>query len=495
MRLSHAICVATLLAGATDAFAAGETNAELMQKLYSEIAANLRVGDQKLSPNTNMLVLAAPAILVDPNISMDNADDAANIITNMSDRIILPSAFLDFKPGRMSDLYQEILRSHVVPLPILESAEKAQLEDANSKLFNSKGESRRLLDDYYKYSKLLQTANQNASLWQSQNVGKALPLEHINAIKFALTQYIAHQGDKAQGYLLTIQKYAQRDTEFYFERLRDRFTANWFQANWYGRTLFYPTYQTWLNKDLSWQNIKITSQMLDARTHDEHSDIGGGLSGSWGLFSVGGDYSEDETKHTERADASNLTISFDVLRVGITYAWMDANVFESQMWDWSNGSIYAGQKISSGADYAKGETPTGIMPVVPVELIVARNLSMTADWSIDIKEFIEKHSGGGASFGYGPFKLGGRTNKSSKDTYVHAEGNGNTVTFDSPQIIGYLVHALPESPKRAREINGKPVVWPDEPRTDKAIEALATAESADPLIQSAQELLNTAKSK
>jgi hypothetical protein len=170
---------------------------------------------------------------------------------------------------------------------------------------------------------------------------------------------------------------------------------------------------------------------------------------------------------------------------------MDANVFDSQMWDWANSSIFAGQKISSGADYAKGQTPTGLMPLIPVELLIARNVKLTADWSIDIKEFVEKHSRGGVSFGYGPFKLGGRSNKSSKDTYVHAEGNANTVTFDSPQIIGYLVHALPESPKRARVINGKPVVWPDEPRGGVSPMAVGAPASNDPLVQMAQELLKS----
>jgi hypothetical protein len=473
----------------TQAHAAGETNAQLMQKLYAELAANLRVGDQKLSPKTNMLVLAAPAILVDPNLKLDNPDDAANLISNVTDKILLPNAFLDFKPGRMSDLYREILQNHVVPQVVLEAGEKAELADANAKLFTSSGANRKLLDDYHTYSKKLQTANQAASLWQSQNVGKPLPLSYVNSIKFAVTEYVGHQGDVAQGYLLTIQKYGQRNGEFYFDNLRTRYAANWFVDNWYGRTLFYPSYPTWLNKDLSWQNIKITSQMLDKRTHDEHSDVGGGLSASWGLFSVGGDYSEDETKHTERADVSNLSISFDVLRVGITYTWMDGNVFDSQMWDWANGSIYAGQKLSNGADYDKGVTPNGLLPAIPVELIIARNVTMTADWSINIKEFIDKHSGGGGSFGYGPFKLGGRTNKSSKDTYVHAEGNGNAVTFDSPQIIGYLVHFLPESPKRARVINGKPVIWPDEPRPTLDIMGLALTSNPDPLIQEAQDLI------
>ncbi|MCW6509814.1 hypothetical protein [Lichenifustis flavocetrariae] len=483
------IVVATL--APTAALAAGETNAELMQKLYAQLAANLRVGDQKLSPNQNMLILAAPAILVDPSLKLENPDDAANLVSNLTDKILLPSAFLDFKPGRMSDVYQEILRNHSVPEVILAAGEKAELEKATNALYTPAGKERQLMTDYNTYSGPLQTANENAATWQSQNVGKPLTLKLVNEIKKALTPYIAHRGDTAQGDLLTIQKYGQRNGEFYFDSLRTRFAANWFTENYYGRTLLYPSYPTWLNKDNSWQNIKITSNMLDQRTHDEHSEVGGGLSASWGLFSVGGDYAEDETKHNEQVSTSNMLVSFDVLRVGITYAWMDANLFDSQMWDWSRNSQYAGQKLSSGADYDKGQTPSGIMPAIPVELLVARNLTLSADWSVNIKEFVEKHSGGGGSFGWGPFKLGGRTNKSSKDSYVHAEGNGNAVTFDSPQIIGYIVHFLPNSPNRARVVNGTPVVWPDEPRTAAVVSSMGTESSADPLIQAAQTLIQS----
>ncbi|MGZ3921912.1 MAG: hypothetical protein ACXVC7_16550, partial [Bacteroidia bacterium] len=181
----------------------------------------------------------------------------------------------------------------------------------------------------------------------------------------------------------------------------------------------------------------------------------------------------------------NLNLSFDILRVSIDLPWMDGTLFESGAWDWARSTVYPGQLISTGANYQKGEAPTGLMPFVPTAILLARNVELTADWSFDLNDTVNKVSSGGGSIGFGPFRLGGRTNKSDSSTHIIGKANGNTITFGNPQVIGYFVQVLPKSPNR--DLSRK---WPDQ-------QGLATFSTTinlnkiptDPLVQEADRLL------
>lgn len=477
--LNATAACAFAFATTTTAKAGREDNVELLRKMYAQLSAMLTVKDNTLAPNENLLVLAAPGILVDPKLDMSRAQDAAIIANTLVDKVMEPTWYLSQKPSRMSDIYLEILRAHVVPSTDLAQGEKSELETARRQLYRSDGADTVLMADYRIVSKELSNALINIANWQDANVGKPTPRPLREALQAARDDYTRKRGDLAKSNLLTVAKYDRRNGEFWFDQLQQRFDANFSQNYYYGYVNFYPTYATWLDRSIPWQRIEISSKDLERRTHNESSSSTASLGASWGMWSVGGDYSSDESSTHLQAETKNLSIAFDVLRVELDVPWMDGTVFESRAWDWARNSGNFGKPISTGADYAKGTMPTGLQPFVPTSIILARNVEMSADWGLDIQDTFSKRSGGGGSIGFGPFKLGGRTNKSESSTYTLAQANANKITFPNAQVIGYYVHVLPQSPNRDPGLK-----WPDE-----APKAGDQAPSTDPLLVKADEVL------
>jgi hypothetical protein len=124
---------------------------------------------------------------------------------------------------------------------------------------------------------------------------------------------------------------------------------------------------------------------------------------------------------------------------------MDGSVFRTTTWRWQPNAEFQ-QLISDGGDVNAGVTPSGIMPLLATEIILARKVSITAGWSSDLKTTFDSSTTVSGRAGWGPFS----GNYSRTDTVANTSSDvkitGNTITFDSPQIIGYLVNVLPKSP-------------------------------------------------
>jgi hypothetical protein len=165
-----------------------------------------------------------------------------------------------------------------------------------------------------------------------------------------------------------------------------------------------------------------------------------------GLWSVGGDYSSEQNRTYFKLDVSGYTIDMELARVSIDRPWMDSAALKSRAWKWLDSSPYFGQVISDGGDAASGVTPKGVMPFMPTGVLLARNVTLAGTWSADLKTTYDSHTTAGGSVGWGPFSFGGRTDLRESTSYVKANAAGNTISFSSPQILGFFVEVLPKSP-------------------------------------------------
>jgi hypothetical protein len=142
----------------------------------------------------------------------------------------------------------------------------------------------------------------------------------------------------------------------------------------------------------------------------------------------------------------------ELMRVSIDRPWMDAGVFESHAWKWLQGTTYFNKLLATGVDANTGSTPptTDVMPFVPTGLLLARRVSLSANWSNDLATSFSQQTSAGGSVGWGPFSFSGRYNSSDQNTYHKATAAGNTLSFDAPQIIGFFVQVLPKTPDAER---------------------------------------------
>jgi hypothetical protein len=142
----------------------------------------------------------------------------------------------------------------------------------------------------------------------------------------------------------------------------------------------------------------------------------------------------------------------EVTPIAVNRDWMNDTVFHSVAWRWGSGAPDP-SLISDGGDAAHGITPKGQMPFLITGLLLARNVSLTANWTSDLKTTYDHQTSGGASVGWGPFSFGGHYVKTEHSDYRKADVSGNTISSADPQVIGFFVEVLPLSPNRSPTLN------------------------------------------
>ena len=98
------------------------------------------------------------------------------------------------------------------------------------------------------------------------------------------------------------------------------------------------------------------------------------------------------------------------------------------------------------------------MPLLPVGLLLAKNVRVSGDFSETERTWMRSQVSGGASFGWGPFSIGGRYSKRTERDYV--AGTVTDTGFISPhmQVIGWFCLPLGKSPDPDLGMT-----WPNEP--------------------------------
>ncbi|WP_027633364.1 hypothetical protein [Clostridium hydrogeniformans] len=186
--------------------------------------------------------------------------------------------------------------------------------------------------------------------------------------------------------------------------------------------------------------IEVSNKVKDQTKTDYYTSYGGGASFGWGLWSVGGSGGHTKKEHTEHSTSTDISVSFKVGNIQIERPWMNFNFFKLDGW------YLSGQKkgiISSGT---APNTDADLLPQFPVQFLVARDLKISAKWSERDLEIIDESTRGGASIGWGCFKLSGTYEHSSHEEKFHSEFDGTTISVPGVQIIGFVSAIPPLSP-------------------------------------------------
>jgi hypothetical protein len=428
-----------------------DDNVELQRKLYAKLASILAIDTSSLQTAGTFLVLApAGGVLLDPTLDPARNDQRAILVNALSDIRVRESWIQSTRPGTMSAIYHAILRDHSTPVYSLTADEEKLFKQLDGLLWKGTGGGRRptdLLQGYRDAEDELVKTLSDVEQYQNANPGQTVPKTLLLRLKRARETFENDaQGITVRGELDKYQELQRKRGSAWFSDLQEQYDASFNVTNNFAETQFYPSYGTWFDKNQSWTRLTVTSHDLDATTHNSATSYSGGISASWGLFSVGGHYSHDEQRSYSQSQTSSLSLSFDVLSVSLRYPWMDFGVFESRAWDWAKSAQYhdllSDGKYVPDAPNAENE----LLPFVPVTMLIARNVELSADWGFNMADFLHTHDESGGSVGWGPFSLGGRYMNDDSRSHVIAQGAGNKIAFASPQVIGYFVYEVPKSP-------------------------------------------------
>ena len=433
--------------------AMADPNVDIMKNLYVKIGTTVGVGSNDPQVGGSFLVLANPGILLDPTLDF-NSIEGRYTLSKVLDKTL--KADWIYKTGNDGtfDVYNNILNYHEAAMVKPTATQRSQYLTACRLIFTDCDQPQpgNYSDGYKTYKDLttkLATASGAAELYLKTSNASSLPADLQSDLQLATTD-LDLLGNRVaiEAALSTINTFEHIDPNAWWGQLRGRFSKNSLphSGSQYGNYLLYPSYPVWLDMNRSWSKLALSQSDLTQSTNNSSSSVGGGVSGGWGLWSFGADYSHQENRTYFDLDASGMNVSMELMRVVLDRPWMDDAVYTSHAWKWLKASPYDKKLISDGGDTSAGTTPTGIMPFVPTGLLLARRVSLSGNWSHDLKTTFDSNTSSGASIGWGPFSFGGRYNASDASTYTKANAAGNTVQWDAPQIIGFFVEVLPRNP-------------------------------------------------
>lgn len=464
-----------------------QSNVELQRKLYAELAAILTVDVQDQQRSGTFLVLnPAGGTLLDPNIDVGDNFQRSILVNSVADVRLRESWITSIRPGSMASIYRAVLRDRKTPKYSLTASEKQEFEELDRTLYDGTGSRRResaLLAAYVTAEANLVVAISKVENFQKENPGQTVPAVVAAELRAARQKYNNDaQGPTVRQYLLRHTELQRRRGSAWIADLEDQFERNYNSADNFGEARFYPTYPVWFDSTKTWTKITISAKDLENRTHNSSSSFTGGISGGWGLWSWGGRYEKDEQSGSNQSKASNLRLSFEVLAVQVRFPWLDFGLFESRAWDWSMAAQYYGIPLSDGV-YAPDSPASDVelLPLVPTTILIARNVQMSADWDFKLDEFFKMRESASGSVGWGPFSFGGRKSRTDESTYTVGKANGNSVTFESPQVIGFFAYRVSKSPNPD----------PNLPWGTKGLDkTLGGRMASDPLLEKARKLLD-----
>jgi len=131
---------------------------------------------------------------------------------------------------------------------------------------------------------------------------------------------------------------------------------------------------------------------------------------------------------------ARFVVTAQLRRVEILRPWLNPLVLRSRAWRWSPASATYGVQVSSGGNLAGSVIPTGVMPMLPVSVLLARNVVI--DWSDngELANAYRQRRTLSHEIRWGPFRLTG------------AVQNGGHIDLPDPQLIGYISELLPRCP-------------------------------------------------
>ncbi len=424
-----------------------DPDAQLFVQLYSKLAAALSLAGTVRQDPSSILSLQVPGLYIRPHL--DTKDPTTQYyVANALNAILACSWTAERKAGTISDVYKAILDCKETPLAGLSPKQHKALDDARTYLLDADDEPttayRQYLDCQLAYLEALD--NYEAAAATQENGGLPIPLPLVLKLKAAEIAW-RDRGNKAEveSAIATVAQYEALEPATFWQHLAERYARYTLTAginSEFQLTTANPPYEQWF-EEFGWSDFQFDSK--DFANQDPSGGAGIGdrqcccctsapmpkpqtVRRAFSVLdSVSGDTAIESGIHDFR-------LSCRLRRIEIGRPWMDTNVFYSRAWRWFSGSVSFGVTISTGGDIAGRVLPSGVMPVLPVTAILARDVDIY--WSDDkTMQAIAACVQQGGDIHFGPFRLSRGTIRDQ-----------HHITSSAPQLIGFISAILPKCP-------------------------------------------------
>ena len=418
------------------------------KSLFTSLENALFLGD-RLS-HGQFGVLMQPGQFVSPNIREEDSTDDMWTQSDLCNEA-LDSSFL-YKPltYRVGQIYHDILHTSAVPRQASSDDEQEELESLREWVSNHEQLYTQYQRDHYdvldaydaerasespsgaRLRRLRSKFDDSLTLWRT--LGYKDEYENKSA-RFA---YLSRGGPD-----VLLNKLRQR---LAFQTKHAPTKGEYFQ------TFLTPPIAEWNSPFTSWGAFEHRFRGSESHGFSRATAWSGRAGARWGLFSVRGGVSGSRQFEHHESEATNISIKFEYLRVRIHRPWMVPDLFGYGFWTWSEEVNYRQLSDGGNLQMTPPERPIGEMPIRSTHLIVARNLTLSANFSESDRTHIASQMTTGVSAGWGPFSFSGSYSESTNEHDVRASFDGTRILVQHPQIIGFACQILPRCPNPDRSL-------------------------------------------
>jgi hypothetical protein len=193
----------------------------------------------------------------------------------------------------------------------------------------------------------------------------------------------------------------------------------------------------WAGADAShWPTYTFSQSTFDSSFSAEATSWGAAANVQAGLWSFGGGVDHADSRQSTSQDTTNIGVSFKWRVCPVYRKWMDGTLF--RLANWAVPGIAGPMGISG--------SPGALMPLIPVAMVLVRDVAISADWSHQDSEHIDSAISSSASVGWGPFAVSGHYSHSSTSDRFSAKRSDQGFVIPDPQILGFVCLKVPSCP-------------------------------------------------
>ncbi|MBF0393414.1 MAG: hypothetical protein HQL38_12115 [Alphaproteobacteria bacterium] len=395
----------------------------------------------------------------------DGSTMATETLSLMVDKVMSLNPISAQNGQNVSDIYATVVEATVVPPPVDPAAQKAYDEalaflqtdgtdyDGDGKKITVKVDSR-----VYATYKLKKKAYDNAVVSMMANYFQydmTKPADQrkwsligptfLDAVNTAWSDWINAQKTKVEAQLAVLSQSSNNQAGVAFAAAKALFTnTRRSSLSDPGKTYSacYASPANWFAASAAddWTLVTIDSGSLKTSSNSDYTKMSSGGNAGWGLWSLGGSFSKEDSHQSMDKTTQNLKVSFKFARIDITRPWLNMLLFSMKGWSLSG---FGPGGLSNGTKDQPLNTP---FPILPTSFIAVRDLAITADWGKEDSEAVSSATSASSSFGWGPFAISGSYSTGSSSSKFSSEFDGRTISNNGLQIIGWINTIVPSCP-------------------------------------------------
>lgn len=205
----------------------------------------------------------------------------------------------------------------------------------------------------------------------------------------------------------------------------------------------YPMPSNWTEEEnLSFTELKISGGNTKLRSNSTEHSFSVNTNVSYGLLRVQASAEGSFEYSNSSADKDSVEISAKIAKVNIMRPWFTESLF--RLGNWANNMFKKGE-ISNGK--IDSSNANNHLPMYPVAFVVAKDISIKANFSHEEESHIKESVKTSASVGVGPFSIGGSYGYGKSEDNMESDFQNGEIRVPGMQIIAWISKLVPFSPQ------------------------------------------------